>query len=130
MTWAWKQTTVPGPTALLVLIALAEDVREAGVSYLSHAQLAEKCHLSTRAVYDALKALEAEGVALIERSKRSNGLKRLPDRIQLRLSRVVLFENGPEPEVTEYAIRDETKIANRGAQLASPANPTRAKRDA
>lgn len=114
--WAWRQKT-PGSTAKLVLLALADRVRAAGVCWPSHQEIADDCQLSARAVFDALKNLEAEGCALITRSRRMQAGKRLTDLIQLNLSEIRLFEGGPGAEegTTESANAngsDPTKSAS------------------
>lgn len=104
--WAWRQNT-HGTTALIVLLRIADRVWDDGLCWDSHADIARSCQLSPRAVYDALKSLETGG--LITRTKRSNGKQRLTDKIQVNLTRVVLFEDGP---MTELASRIDTESAS------------------
>lgn len=118
--WAWRQKTT-GSTAKYVLLALADRVRGQGRCSPTHAEIASDCQLSTRAVFDALKSLEADG--LITRTKRSNGKQRFADMIQVNLSRIVLFENGPDSECTENASWEEAESANRTVQIASGSAP-------
>jgi len=105
--WAWAQE-ITSPTARLVLLCLADHADEDGVCWPSQARIARKTGLSERAVRDALKVLDTDGLGLISRESRNRGAERTSDRIVLSLSEVTIFA-GREKRPAPDAGRDDGK---------------------
>ncbi len=82
--WA-ERLALPDPSMKAVLLQLAYMHRAGGKLFPSQKSLAEKTGLSDRAVWEALKLLEA--FALLVRQPRSNGYRgRTSDVVELQLS--------------------------------------------
>ena len=134
ITWAWDQP-LGSANARLVLVYLACRTGDDGQCWPSQETIATKCNMSPRAVYDALKYLEAEGK--ITRTRRMVKGVRTSDLISIQFTRHVIFEHGPDiprnpsesatrddDEVTESATtveKADTESANRASEL--PASP-------
>lgn len=99
-TWAWAQSErAPSPSALLVLLRLADHAHDDGKCWPSQATIAKKIGLSERCVRDALKALEEAG--LIVRERRNIGAERTSDMIILVLTETILFADQPANSVVD-----------------------------
>jgi hypothetical protein len=113
--WAWGQAkAIPSPSALLVLLCLADHADEDGVCWPSQNRIEEKTGLSERCIRDSLKMLEGIDpkpekdkpprpfAKLISRTKRNKGPDRTSDLFALHISPVTIFAgrdgSGPAPD--------------------------------
>lgn len=89
--WAWSQADKIGDaTTLLVLLGMADIVRDHGRYYGTQQTIADKIQMTVRTVRRSINALaEAGVVSVTPRPGRT-------DMIQLSLSPVTIFPNGPE----------------------------------
>lgn len=83
--WAWEQQTAK-PTAKLVLLKLADNANDDGLSWPGKAYLARHTGLSETSVKAALKLLETDGLVRIIRRKGEGDID-LPNHYQLNLAR-------------------------------------------
>lgn len=89
--WAWAQAgRISDSTSLIVLLGMADIVRDHGRYFGNQQTLAEKVKMTARTVRRSLAALAEAGlVEIILRPGRT-------DIVQLKLSPVTIFADGPE----------------------------------
>lgn len=76
MTWVWEHSQAKG-AARMVLLALADHAgADGGDAYPSVARLSERCHLSERAVQEAVKTLVMAGELEVEQNTGPRGTNR------------------------------------------------------
>ncbi|NUW71397.1 helix-turn-helix domain-containing protein [Vibrio mediterranei] len=84
--WAWEQEGIKG-AQVLVLLQLADNSNDDGLSWYSIEKMASRCKIGVRTFRDNLKILEEKGLVTVTRRQNRSSLYQLSLGCEIRRSR-------------------------------------------